>query len=111
MGSTSIVIGSAVGELITVEGWTVFVLDLCIVCGEKRNEFAIHNHNFDFEITCSIRNSLHMLGRQDKLFEFAICNMRGGGKLDMVTDVSKNRGLVDEEYVSQKSHVLVGRQD
>jgi hypothetical protein len=54
MGSTSIVIGSAVGELITVEGWTVFVLDLCIVCGEKRNEFAIHNHNFDFEITGSV---------------------------------------------------------
>ena len=59
----------------------------------ERNEFAINNHNFDFEITCSI-NNLHMLGHQDKLFELAIGNMLCSSELDMVTNGSKERILL-----------------
>ena len=73
----------------------------------KRNECAIHNYNFDFEVMGSI-DCLHMKGCQDKLLEFTIGNMLRGSELDMIADGSKERDLVDEKCVTKKSHILVG---
>ena len=45
---------------------------------------------------------------QDKLLEFVIGNMLRSGELDMITDGSKEWDLVDEKYITEKCHVLVG---